>query len=251
MAVSDIRLTLSFPDHPKTKKLLRRGGAEAVWRLVCLFIWTAGNRTDGNLAGLSDEDIELAVDWSGEPGSLVNLLSDVGYLDGEEGRRSIHDWLEHNPWVAGAKARSAKAKHAQLTRDHGRVAADRMMKGMLADHLGDDPRALIRSSPIPPEPDSTSLPHACLTPPTRSSWSVDAALCADPFASAKNLQKLGVKVGRSAAARIAQMDPRITARQVLELSEAYPDKSLAYLEATLIAYLDQTAALRAPRVPVS
>ncbi|MFP3758069.1 hypothetical protein SB751_29785, partial [Cupriavidus sp. SIMBA_020] len=81
--------------HPKTKKLVRRLGGDGAWRLVCLFLWCAANRHDGNLTGLSDEDIELAVDWAGGEGELVATLRDVGFLDGDEYCRTLHDWEEH------------------------------------------------------------------------------------------------------------------------------------------------------------
>lgn len=108
----DARISLELPRHPKTKKLIRRIGEGGAFRLVCLFLWVAGNRSSGDLEGLTDEDIELAVDWTGEPGAFVAALADVGFLDGAEGTRSVHDWAEHNPWAAGAEGRSERARAA-------------------------------------------------------------------------------------------------------------------------------------------
>lgn len=124
---TDARLSVGLAAHPKTKKLIRRIGGDGAWRLVCLFLWCAANRSDGNLAGMSDEDIELAVDWGGDDGAFVAALSSVGFLDGDEFSRSIHDWEEHNPWAAGSEARSEKARWAAMCKQHGRkVAAARM-----------------------------------------------------------------------------------------------------------------------------
>src|SRR5690606_19382515 len=58
---------------------------------------------------------------------FVSAMVDVGFLDGEEGQRRIHDWEEHNPWAAGAEARSEKAKWAALCKQHGRAEAARLM----------------------------------------------------------------------------------------------------------------------------
>ncbi len=69
--IIDARISTALPSHPKTKKLIRRLGAGAAWHLVCLFLWAAANRSTGNLAGMSDEDVELAIDWGGEPGAFV------------------------------------------------------------------------------------------------------------------------------------------------------------------------------------
>ena len=124
---TDARIKTGLPSHPKTKKLVRRLGGDAGWRLVCLFLWAAAHRSDGDLSGMTDEDVELAVDWGGEEGAFVRTLVEVGFLDGEEGARTIHDWQEHNPWAAGSEARSEKAKWAALCKQHGRSEAARAM----------------------------------------------------------------------------------------------------------------------------
>ncbi|QKQ48508.1 hypothetical protein [Achromobacter denitrificans] len=124
---TDARLSVGLASHPKTKKLIRRVGGDGAWRLVCLFLWCAANRPDGNLEGLSDEDIELAVDWAGDEGAFVAALHDVGFLDGDECSRSVHGWQEHNPWVAGSEARSEKARWAALCKQYGRKDAARRM----------------------------------------------------------------------------------------------------------------------------
>lgn len=124
---TDARISAELPGHPKTKKLIKRLGAGAAWHLICLFLWAAANRSDGDLAGMTDEDIELAVDWMGENGKFIAELADIGFLDGEEGARSIHDWEIHNPWAAGAEMRSAKARWNSVKRHHGPAEADRQV----------------------------------------------------------------------------------------------------------------------------
>lgn len=124
---TDARISVGLPAHPKTKKLIKRHGREAAWNLVCLFLWTASNRPDGSLQGLSSEDIELAADWCGEDGAFVQALLDVRFLDGVEGDFVLHDWAEHNPWAAGSDMRSAKAKWNAAKRHHGVAEADRLV----------------------------------------------------------------------------------------------------------------------------
>lgn len=139
MVSSDARISTTLPSHPKTKKLIKRHGQGAAWNLVCLFLWAAANRSDGDLTGMSVEDIELAADWSGEDGAFVKALSDVGYLDGCDSSYIIHDWAEHNPWAAGAKDRSDAAAWAALCRRYGRDgAAERMPEYAQRMHTGCD-----------------------------------------------------------------------------------------------------------------
>ena len=106
----DARIAVTLPGHPKTKKLIRRLGDGAAWKLVCLFLWAASNRPNGDLSGLDGEDIEIAVDWAGEEGAFVGALCAVGFLDGEPGSYKIHDWSDHNAWASGSDLRSAKAR---------------------------------------------------------------------------------------------------------------------------------------------
>lgn len=123
----DVRIAVGLRNHHKTKKLHRRLGADGVLALVWLLLWAGQNRPDGDLAGMSDEDIELAVDWSGDEGALVSALQEVRFLDGEPGARRIHDWTDHNPWAAGAEARSEKSRWAALCKQRGRAEAARLM----------------------------------------------------------------------------------------------------------------------------
>jgi hypothetical protein len=113
--VDDIRLNTRLAEHPKTRKLERRLGAAACWALVKLFLWVGDSRPDGDLTGLSDEDLELAVNWSG-PAPLVPVLADVGFFDGESGNYRVHDWAEHQPFVSARPERVERAKAAARAR---------------------------------------------------------------------------------------------------------------------------------------
>lgn len=112
----DVRISVGLPHHPKTKKLRRRVGVEGCWSLIVLFLWVGSERWDGDLEGMSDEDIELAADWEGEPDAFVAAMVEVGFLRGDPGKRAVHGWQEHNPYAAGKGARIAKGKKAAEAR---------------------------------------------------------------------------------------------------------------------------------------
>lgn len=112
----DARISTALPSHPKTRKLYKRLGGDGCWALICLFLWVAGNRSDGDLRGLTEEDIELAADWRGEAGTFIAALREVGFLDGEPGSFTVHDWAEHNPWAATRGKRVECAKRAAAVR---------------------------------------------------------------------------------------------------------------------------------------
>lgn len=112
----DIRIKVSFPHHPKTKKLKRRIGAEGVLCLITLWIFTAQNKPDGNLKGMSEEDIELAAGWEGDAGRMLGALLDVGFAVRTHDGFALHDWKENNPYAAAAPERSESARKAANAR---------------------------------------------------------------------------------------------------------------------------------------
>jgi hypothetical protein len=125
--MDDFRVKIGFLGHHKTKKLRRRLGSEAVESFLWLweFCSIEGNgRTDGDLTGMTDEDIELEAEWNGEPGALVQTLVDVGYVDGDPGARRIHKWSRHQPYIANHTKRSDAARNAANKRWADRGHAD-------------------------------------------------------------------------------------------------------------------------------
>lgn len=116
----DIRLSINFWQHPKTLKLIRRGGRkgfEAVRSLQILWCFCAQERTDGILTGMDDEDIELAADWRGKPGALMELLVAGKWLDRlDDGLYALHGWEDRQAYVSKADSRKQQARAAAEAR---------------------------------------------------------------------------------------------------------------------------------------
>jgi hypothetical protein len=137
---TDARLSVGLPNHPKTKKLIRRLGDQGAWYLVRLILWTASTHSDGDLSGMSVEDIELAIDWPNNPGAFVAALLEVGFLDGTQGNLKFHGWSEHNPWAFGQSLRSAKARWNAIKRHYNEMEANRQVPeyATIRDAAGDE-----------------------------------------------------------------------------------------------------------------
>lgn len=161
---TDARLSIGFPSHPKTKKLIRALGSDGPWYLVRLWLWTSQNRADGDLRGISDEDIELAVDWPAKPGALVAALVELRFVDSTEGARRIHDWQQHNPWAAGHKERSDIARKAGLVSRYGKKKGERMF------HVGQAKgrQAVNKESTTSQQPDDAPFNPVSLPSPSPS-----------------------------------------------------------------------------------
>jgi len=124
----DIRISVSFLDHPKTIKLQRRLGDGAVLCLIRLWCYSAKHKPLGELTGMDLEDIEIAASWNGESSAFVSNLQELGLLTLNDGTYSVHDWEEHNPYAFHAKDRKQRAKNAAAAR-----YANRMPKASLED----------------------------------------------------------------------------------------------------------------------
>lgn len=109
---TDFRLSVGLTSNPKTIKLMRRCGDRAFFCLINLWGWVSQYKPEGDLSGMDDESIEISAGWTGGEGEFVAQLSAVGFLDGEPGGYSLHEWEEHNPWVAGAIVRKEAASKA-------------------------------------------------------------------------------------------------------------------------------------------
>jgi len=72
---SDIRLPVTFRDHPKKERLkralkLRLGPADI---LTNFWITVSQNRPEGVLTGWDDTDIAIAAKWDRDPSELVKV----------------------------------------------------------------------------------------------------------------------------------------------------------------------------------
>lgn len=112
----DIRLSLGFFDHPKTMKLAKRCGIEAVICLQRLWMWAAEQRPSGILTGMDGEDIELAAKWQGEDGKFVQTLLDLRWVDDNDGQFVLHGWEEHQAYASKSEDRHSSAKKAAEAR---------------------------------------------------------------------------------------------------------------------------------------
>jgi hypothetical protein len=141
VAGGDYRLKVGFVDHPKVERLVRLLGDGVLRNLLRVFEYAALNRPDGNLASLTSEDIEMVARWSRRrPGKFVEALLKVGFLD-ENGSGSfrLHDWCEHQPFLASFAERSERAKKAARMRWDSEVDDANSMRDASAEHAPEMP----------------------------------------------------------------------------------------------------------------
>jgi hypothetical protein len=181
MEKMDIRLNISWYTSLKRKALIRRLGHCGVTAIIDFWLYVAQHRPDGNLTGLSDEDIAEAAQFDGDFHTFITAIGPkpegLGFLDGDSGQRKVHDWKEHNPWAANAKARSRAAKKAveERWRIH-RVIRDEYEPNTERIQGVDEPYIPL-SSPLP----LPSLPSPSKTPAAKPSGNIAVAKWCDLY----------------------------------------------------------------------
>lgn len=158
---ADVRLSTTLKGHPKITKIQRRLQTPAgPLGIIYLWMFAAAEKPDGDLTGMSDEDIEIAAGWDGEPGAFVRAAAEVRFLDGGPGAYTLHDWAEHQPWAVGSEDRSESAKWAALCKRYGRAgAAERMPE--YANRMRPAPDAHAPRTRAAREPDADDVRTGC------------------------------------------------------------------------------------------
>lgn len=111
----DIRLHTNFLTHFKTIRLKRHAGPAGIIRLLQLWLWAADVCPDGDLTGISDSELNEIMGW-GDGSDFIGMLTESGFLDGEESARKVHGWGDAQPWLLDADERSKSAKKAAKSR---------------------------------------------------------------------------------------------------------------------------------------
>lgn len=114
---TDIRLKLSFRNHPKTKKLALKLGPAAPLNFIYLLMFAAESKPDGRLTGMDNDDVAIAAGYDGDSDEFVDVLLAIRYLElDDDDVLCIHDWEDNNPWAAGAENRKEHARKAAEAR---------------------------------------------------------------------------------------------------------------------------------------
>ncbi len=133
--MADFRIDPALFLHPKYKRLKRALGLEGAESLFRLWAHARLNNDDGQKV-YSADDIELAVDWAGEPGSLASVLAAVRFVDEVPGGYVIHNWAKRNGYAATAAKRSEVARENANKRWNKRQESGRSADAMPNDANG-------------------------------------------------------------------------------------------------------------------
>lgn len=176
----DMRVLTTFPNHRKTRRLIKVLGYEAVYSLITLWAYTAENHPKGNLNGYDEIEIEESAKWEGKSGLFVETLLDkkTCFLIKTKAGFMIRNWEKHQGWIVNAPERRKKAQVAAAKRWGASGNATGNATSIDLAMQVDSPEQCPYPSPSPspkPIPIKDSSP-AKAAKPTRSVSMVDEAL---------------------------------------------------------------------------
>lgn len=135
----DFRVKVGWRSHPKRKCIRRKFGADGVLYIEDLWSFAAEYHTDGVLTGMDAEKMAAVSDYPGDAQCILDGCVELRLIDKPTEKvphYSLHDWSEHQPWLANSAERSVHARKAateKWKKKYG-VAAQRMLgaeSGML------------------------------------------------------------------------------------------------------------------------
>lgn len=122
MGIEDFRLKLDVLEHDKIKELIeifeeeeKHLGSAAVLSWMRLIIYAARNATDGHLA-IKPRRLRIVSGFPGQTEQLIEALIDLELIEKTPQGYQLHDWEEHQPYIAASGLRISQAKKAARAR---------------------------------------------------------------------------------------------------------------------------------------
>jgi hypothetical protein len=148
----DIRVSTTWDEHPKFRKLEKRLGAEAVLGVFRLWAYAGRVAFDGVFRDMDSYDIAHIAKWRGDPNKFVSTLLDLRLMDRNSGDVAIHDWPEWNARAMSYPARSRVARENAIRGWHKRRGGKTKENQELNATGNADSKANSNAPPPPPPP---------------------------------------------------------------------------------------------------
>jgi hypothetical protein len=168
--------------HPKTKRFARAlqiSLPAAVGHLHFLWWWALSYAQDGDLTDYAAEDIADAICWDGDPQQAVDALIKCGFVDEQDGTRSIHDWYEYAGRLIDQRQanrdRSQRARNAkkQAPNTNGTHTVRERTENVQEPNAATVPDLTQPDQTVPNQPDPTEQNHTPHSPPQAEGGGAD------------------------------------------------------------------------------
>ena len=216
---TDFRLSVGYFEHPKVLKLERRLGEGAVLAHIRLLRFATMNKPDGILSSMDSEDVAIAAGYKGDPEPFIAALLTLRLIDKSDDEYSLHDWADWNPWAAGSKDRTAKARAAASAR-WGHASNENAHA--TAGNAGAAVKAATSTSQTATSkaPNATSINEHC--PPTVLAMPLSYPILSYPIPSSPTLTEEEDALLRNKAAAVPPAGESKSAKKTAEKAEDKP-----------------------------
>lgn len=123
-----LNLNFDYFGHHKTKRLIRLLGRGSEVLPLKLWIYTGKYFAEtGRLTEISAKEIEEECQWWGEPGKMVQVMIDVGFIDLDGETYMVHDWMDHESHISAFSERAklgAAAKWEKYRQENGNAPSN-------------------------------------------------------------------------------------------------------------------------------
>ena len=118
--------------HPKVKRLARMlniSKFDAMGRLFAFWSWALDYADNGNLSRFDASDIAEAMEWEGDPQSLVTAMIDCGpggssgFIERRDGGLFVHDWEGYMGRLISMREKNRERQERYRERKSGSVTS--------------------------------------------------------------------------------------------------------------------------------
>jgi hypothetical protein len=125
-----IKSEQALGQHPKLKLLaneLKISIPQAVGHLHLLWWWAVDYAENGDITRYKDF-VPFSAQWEGEPIDFTNALIKHGWIDEQDGKLIIHDWLEYTGALIEIRQKDAERKRQSRQRVNAKNSANKFAK---------------------------------------------------------------------------------------------------------------------------
>jgi len=104
-----LNLNLDYFDHAKAMRLEARLGPGADVLPIRLWAYVGRHYPTLGCVAMLEAELERVCRWWGEKGVMVSAMLEIGFLESDGDKYTIHDWFDHSGHLSKFKKRAEKA----------------------------------------------------------------------------------------------------------------------------------------------
>ena len=125
-----IKSEQALGQHPKLKLVANELGItipQAIGHLHLFWWWAVDYAENGDITRYKDF-VPFSAQWEGEPEDFTKALIKHGWIDENDGKLTIHDWVEYTGALIEIRQKDAERKRQSRQRANSKTSANKFAK---------------------------------------------------------------------------------------------------------------------------